>query len=95
LKALAILGLADLFKYIVDCFAASPKIVQLMNRQQFHWCVYYEIKGHPSPSHSWLFNGRPLNYTEDVSDSSTNPRQGSFTFIFVDPNVKNFSPKTK
>lgn len=45
-------------------------------RQQFHWCIYYEIKGFPTPNRTWFFNDDKLLHSEDITDVSDGPLRG-------------------
>ncbi|KZS10958.1 putative Tyrosine-protein kinase transmembrane receptor Ror [Daphnia magna] len=52
---------------------SPPIIVKFEKRQQFHWCIYYEIKGYPTPNRTWFFNKEQLLYSNDITDVSDSP----------------------
>ena len=57
-------------------FTAPPKIVKLEVRQEFHWCIYYELKGYPPPNRTWYFNEGYLLHSNDIVDVSESPLKG-------------------
>ncbi|XP_045026728.1 BDNF/NT-3 growth factors receptor isoform X2 [Daphnia magna] len=59
---------------------SPPIIVKFEKRQQFHWCIYYEIKGYPTPNRTWFFNNEKLLYSNDITDVSDSPLRGCLTF---------------
>lgn len=64
---------------------APPQITELFTEKNFYWCIKYRVTGYPSRSREWLFNGQPLNLTDnsnikDLESPSSQPTE----FIFVD-----------